>query len=388
LKKRSTSQALTAYQSYPRTQTHDVLPPPDYTHSRKHQPQAKPLWKRLLRTTAKLLCITLIVVLGFVGWKFYDNVAKLTGSRNPLAMLQAFFPAELKTTDGRTNILLAGYSVDDAGHGGAQLTDSIMVLSIDNKHKSAIIVSVPRDLWVDVPGLGYSKINAAYQYGESHHFSQPGYAPGGMGLLAQIIERDLGISTNYYALLNYTAFKDAVNAVGGVTVNLTSNDNPYGLYDPYTNLKLPNSTVTLDGQTALNLARARGDGPGSYGFPHGDFDRTEHQRQLLIALKDKASSSSVIANPFRVGQLADAAGNNVKTDMEIDEVKSLALQARKIPASSIVSIGLSDVNGKNMLRGYRSPGGQSALIPAAGIRDFSDIQAGLDGLLVPVNTTE
>lgn len=341
-------------------------------------------YKKILK---RLLIVILIVLLsggGWIGWKFYSNIAKATGDKNPLHL---FSSVPLKESNGRTNILLAGYSADDPGHDGATLTDSIMVVSIDKTNNTSLIISIPRDLWTYIPGNGYQKINAVYPYGESSHFSEDGYASGGMGLLEKVVGEDLGLEINYYALINYTAFKEAVNAVGGITIDLTSADNPYGLYDPYTSLKLPNGVVNLDGQMALNLARSRGDGPGAYGFPRSDFNRTQHQRQMLVALKDKVSSSGVISNPLKIGQLADAAGNNAKTDMKTNELESLFVLIKKIPNSNITTIGLNDVGGKNLLRSYTSPNGQSALIPAAGIDDYSVIQEQIQKLLAPPATT-
>src|SRR5258708_30037544 len=108
-----------------------------------------------------------------------------------------------------------------------------------------------------------------------------------MGLLAEVIQQNLGIKTNYYALINYNALKDGVNAVGGIGVNIQSSD-PRGLYDPSIDwsthgplVKLKNGVQHLNGEQALDLARARGDAYGSYGFARSDFDRTQNQRMMM-----------------------------------------------------------------------------------------------------------
>ena len=124
--------------------------------------------------------------------------------------------------EGRVNILLAGDSVDDPNHGGAQLTDSILLLSINTKNHSAFLSALGRDLWVYVPGLdSYQKINAA---NDVSNFNQAGYPAGGMGQLEEIVQTDLGIPVDYYGLMDYGAFKDSVDAVGGVTINIQSPD--------------------------------------------------------------------------------------------------------------------------------------------------------------------
>lgn len=340
-------------------------------------------WQRIrsgfsLKRTVLALLVVVILIVGWLGWKFAYNLHHLFGG-NPFSI---FTSTKLNGEDsGRVNILLAGNSADDPGHEGATLTDSIMVLSIDTKDNQAFMISVPRDLYVHIPGDGYSKINAANVYGNSERFSQSGYPSGGMGLLEKIVEQDLGIDINYYALINYNAFRQAVDAVGGIDITVQSSD-PRGLYDPNIDyathgplVKLSNGRHHLDGEQALDLARARGDAYGSYGFPMSDFDRTAHQRQMLLALKSKAISASVVTNPVRLGQLFDAIGQNVKTDLTLSDVHRLYDVTKNISTSSIKSISLNSVNGKNLLANYQAPDGESTLIPAAGLDDYSQIQA-------------
>jgi len=335
-------------------------------------------FRTIARRSALLSLAALVTVGGWYSWGLYQNLSKITGNNNPLQLVEAFTAADLKQTEGRTNILVAGYSADDANHGGAELTDSIMIISIDQSDKSAVVISVPRDLYVDIDGYGYSKINAAYVYGEQQKFAEDGYADGGMGLLEKTVEENLGVHSNYQALVNYTAFKDLVNAVGGVSVTIESSNN-YGLYDPNTNLKLSNGTQSLDGQTALNLARARGEGYGSYGFAQGDFTRTQNQQAILLALKDKAGSS---LNLSKIANIADALGENVETDLQLNEIKTLYGISKKINVTSIKTVTLNDVSGENMLSSYTTKSGQSALIPADGVDDFAAIQQTIDKLLL------
>lgn len=341
-----------------------------------------PKWRRLTKRGALAVLVLFVVAGGWLGWKVYNNMAKVFGSNNPLHVLSAFKPVPLKGQDkGRVNILLAGNSSDAADHGGASLTDSIMLLSINTHDNSAFMLSVPRDLWVNVPNQGYGKINTT---GAVTNFNEAGYPKGSMGALEKTLSQTLGINVNYYALVNYSAFKEAVDSVGGINVNIQSQD-ARGIYDPSFRpheggaLKLPNGNNHLSGQVALNLARARGD-PfngvyGAYGFPQSDFDRTKHQRQMMLALKEKAMSAKVISNPMKVGDLMDSVGNNVHTDFQPNELASLHYLMKKIKSSDIQSLSLNSADGKNLLVNYTAPGGQSALAPAAGPEDFSAIQA-------------
>jgi anionic cell wall polymer biosynthesis LytR-Cps2A-Psr (LCP) family protein len=183
-------------------------------------------------------------------------------------------------------------------------------------------------------------------------------------------------------LLNYTAVRDTVNALGGVTVTIQSPD-PKGLYDPNISpvdggpLKLANGPQKLDGQTALNLTRARGDAYNSYGFPQSDFNRTEHQRQVFAAMKNELSWK-LILDPRKNGKVFDAFADNVKTDVQLSEVRPLYSLFKGIPDDQLQSVSLNKVNNVNLLRSYTTPYGQSALVPAAGINDYSQIVEALD----------
>lgn len=269
---------------------------------------------------------------------------------------------------GRVNMLLVGYSVDDPGHAGANLTDSIILLSMSTTNKTGYMLSIPRDLYVNIPGFGYAKINEAYQ-------------DGGMGLLEQVVSNDFQVPIDYYALINYASVRDTVNALGGITVTIASQD-PRGLYDPNISpadggpLKLANGPQTLNGQTALNLTRARGDAYDSYGFAQADFDRTQHQRQVLTAIKDKLNWKLVL-NPRKNSQILDAVATNVKTDMAASEARPLFGLFNSIPSAKLQSLNLRDLGGHNYLDSYTTVYGQSALVPAAGLSDYSQIDAAL-----------
>ena len=307
---------------------------------------------------------------GFIGWKLYQNVSKVTGDKNPLDLFSLFVGGPLNETNGRINILLAGDSADDPNHQGADLTDSIMLISVNPTKKSAVLLSIPRDLWVDIPSYGYQKINAAYE-------------DGGMSLLSQVVQQDFGITADYTALIDYTAFKDAVNTVGGIRIDIQSPD-PRGIYDAYTHLQLPNGWVTLDGQQALDLARARGDASAGdiyYGIPNSDFTRTTYQREMLIALKNKAVTPGILSNPFKVACLADAVGNNVTTNMSLGNMVSLYNDAKGIKNQNVQSISLNNINGQNLLADYYTPDGEDALIPAAGFNDFNHIESVISNIL-------
>ena len=343
------------------------------------KPVAKPTkakWSKKRKVWSSLL-FTLAVIIGAGVWFSSSLIGNLDRvlHGNIFSDVQALFSTTRLNgeSQGRVNILLAGYQGSNSDEGA--LTDSIMIVSLNTQNHTAFTMSIPRDLWLHIPGLGYQRINDA---NTQTSFNQSGYFQGGMGQLQQIIEQDFHIPIDYYSLIDYTAFKDAVNAVGGITVNIQSPD-PRGLYDPNVDkahggpVKLPNGPAHLDGMQALALALARGDSPYAYGFPQSDINRTQHQRQMLIALEQKALSAGVLSNPITITHLVDAFGNNVKTNLSLADVLRLAQLAKKVNVANIKSYGLSYGGSSALLQTYNAYG-QDVLIPKAGLSNYSQIQ--------------
>ncbi|MBP9738116.1 LCP family protein [Candidatus Saccharibacteria bacterium] len=334
--------------------------------------------KRKLKRALLVVLLVLLLVGGFLGWKFLNTSSKVFDG-NVLGFLNT---TKLKgEEEGRVNIILAGTSEDDPDHGGAALTDSIMLVSVDTKNNTAFTTSIPRDLWVkygEQCAAGYEgKINNAYQCGESVEFSEPGYPKGGMGLLSKIVSTNFGIPIHYYGKLNYTAFKDAVDAVGGITITVDSDD-PRGIYDPNIQpkdggpVRLKNGSQKLDGLSALALARSR-NVKGGYGMSRGDFDRTTYQRAMLLALKDKALSAGVLSNPSKIGGLLDAAGDNVSTNFNTSELRRLYDLSKLVENKNIESIDLADPETNLLKTGMYN--GQSIVMPTAGINNFTQLKS-------------
>lgn len=324
-------------------------------------------WKK----RAKLLLIPFLLLAGFYGWKAF-SLSGVLGGGNPLDFFKS---TKLRGEDkGKVNIMLIGTSEDDPNHPGEDLTDSIMVISYDVNLKKAVIISIPRDLWVKT-SYASTKINALYHYGKEANFNESGYYSGGIGLLQKELEKITGLDIGYYAKVNYGALKDAVDAVGGIEVDIQGTDER-GIYDPNFDgeygknaLKLKNGLQTINGTQALLLSRAR-NANGGYGLAGSDYDRTANQRKMLIALKDKATKANVFANPIKVSQLSSALENNVKTDLKPEEVRRI-YELSKQEGSSVSSVGLTS---ENVLKNYSSEGTGAALIPTEGIGEYDEIK--------------
>lgn len=328
--------------------------------------------KRLaLRTSFGLLALIIAAAVVIGAWDAI-NVSRATKRVFGTGNLFGLIGSSGLVTDpssGRVNVLIAGYSVDDPGHSGADLTDSILLLSMNPAKHTGYMLSIPRDLYVAIPGFGHGKINEVYK-------------DGGMNLLVQVVENDFNAKIGYWALVDYGAVRDIVNAVGGVSVTINSPDGR--LYDPNRDfvtggplVDLTNGTHRLNGEQALDLSRARGD-PSPYGIPVGfeqsDFQRTADQRMIIKAIKAKLSWK-LILNPRKNNQILSAMANNIRTDMTIGQVRPLFSLFNSIPDAKLHSLSLRDLNGKNYLASTYYEG--DTLSPAAGLSDFSQINSAL-----------
>jgi polyisoprenyl-teichoic acid--peptidoglycan teichoic acid transferase len=335
----------------------------------------KSFWTHLTRFLVIGIFVIFIAGILLAVWDARNLSAatqKLFGSGNILELLNSI--SLKQDSNGRVNVLVAGNSADDPGHAGAALTDSILLLSMDPIKHTGYMLSIPRDLYVSIPGQGYGKINEAYP-------------DSGMPLLQQTVEKILGIQIDYSVLVGYTAVKQITDAIGGIDVTIKSPDGK--LYDPNkdwtTNgplVDLSNGMHHLNGEQALDLTRARGD-PSQYGYPIGfeqaDFQRTADQRMIFTALKSKMNWKLVL-NPLTNGKILSAVSANLKTNLNIDEARPLFGLFNRIPSSQLQSLSLRDLNGRNYLSSYVTPYGQSALVPAAGLNDYSDIISAISAL--------
>ncbi len=336
--------------------------------------------RRLNITKKKVIILFIVIVLltgGYFAFKLLNTSNKLfSGNIFDLFGAGAVLKAD---QDGRTNILVFGTSEDDPGHAGADLTDSIMIVSLDQEKKNAIMVSVPRDLWVKYGEACLSgfegRINVVYECGAAN-----GTEADGAKKLMDVVGEHFGLDIQYYAHVNYTVVRDTVNAVGGVDVTINSSD-PRGILDRNFDwacrfecyyVKWPNGPAHLNGDQALALARAR-NAAGGYGLSGGNFDREQYQQKILVALKNKAASAGTLANPVAISNLLDALGKNVRTSFSAAEVKTLATLANKMPSSSIKSVSLVEPTKAVLTTG--NVNGQSIVQPVAGTYDFSEVQS-------------
>lgn len=278
----------------------------------------------------------------------------------------------LKTDEnGRSNILIFG--TEPEGYDGADLTDSIMLLSINQDDGSAYTVSLPRDLYVkydSCPNLGMSagKLNATFVCVVEDDYGNEDDAAG--ALQAKVGEV-LGLDVHYYVHLNWAGFEQIIDSVGGVDVVVESSD-PRGIYDINTGLKLANGEAHLDGATALAFARSR-NSDGGYGLETSNFAREINQQKIVKATVNKATSSEIISNPAKALDLLNSLGDNIRTNFKSSEIQSLVNLADIFKDGNMTSLPLLDVENGISLVTTGNVGGASVVIPSAGTYDYSQI---------------
>jgi len=328
--------------------------------------------KRIIRIALFFLVLLFIGGAVFL-WKTGVTLDKVSlGNASILKSLIKTLPGVEKTlkgeTEGRVNILLLGMRGEGVV-GGGLLADTIMVLSIHPKNgdadlSRASLISIPRDLYVKVPGRDEQrKINAVYALGE-----QRSHGGGGIEDMRTIVSDITGLDIPYGVTINFQGFKDLVNAIGGITVRL---DQPFeegiqfrglekrcdavrftvfsGNYEEkriqrkngtyYANpkryplcfekmttqaiaelecggdFKLPAGDNNLDGDKALCYARAR--------YTSSDFDRARRQQEVIKLIKEKALSLGTLTDFSKVSAMLDSLGNNVSTNLEAWEMKRM-----------------------------------------------------------------
>jgi LCP family protein required for cell wall assembly len=232
-----------------------------------------------------------------------------------------------RTWDGksRVNMLVMGLDYRDWSEtpDGPSRTDSLILLTMDPETKTAGMLSIPRDLWVNIPGYYEDKINTAYYTGEAYQL--PG---GGPGLAVKTVEEFLGVPIHYYAQIDFGAFVKFIDEIGGVDIHVKEEIivDPLG---PGNTITLKEGVQTLDGATALAYARARNTG-------HGDFDRADRQQQVILAVRDNILNyytlSKLISRALPVYQELSA---GVKTNLSLRQALLLGYYVQKISPENI-----------------------------------------------------
>ena len=367
---------------------------PKTPHQKRKKSRKK---KRIIKISSIIIGIIVLIVGGFLVYKALGMMGNVLDG-NPFDIFQQ--QALKEDAYGRSNILIVGTTDDDPtrkAEGDGILTDSMMILSVNQTTKDAYMFSIPRDLWVQYNtacSAGYEgKINVMFGCiadGDTEE-AETARLDGIREFVGDIFDIDL----QYAVHVRSNVVSDAVNAVGGVTVKVESRD-PRGVLDASIDwmctqgnptaeekqkrcptghyIDFPIGDNEMDGDKAMWFSRARGVGYGeTYGLEQSNFDREQNQQRVIIALKDKALSTGTLTDFSKITKLMDAMGENLRSNVETKEVRTIMSLASEITNDNIKR--LSFVEEDNMLMTTGSVGGQSVVQPSAGLYDYSDIRA-------------
>lgn len=239
---------------------------------------------------------------------------------------------ELPQWDGasRINIAFFGLRGDDGqGEGCPTCTDTIMVLTVDPVTKTAGMLSIPRDMWVNIPGAGYSRINTAWAIGENAKL--PG---GGPALAMQTVSQFIGVPIHYYVQVDFGTFVSFINLIGGIDVYVEERMvlDPLGEGPDHFVLK-PGDYRHLTGPRALAYARCRHESQGCSG---GDVGRAKRQQQVILAIRDKVLEPETFATLItQAPQLYAEFSSGIHTNMSLEDAIQLAVLAKDIRVDDI-----------------------------------------------------
>ncbi len=277
---------------------------------------------------------------------------------------------------GRVNFLLLGYG--GAGHDGPYLTDSMMVVSAQTDTHQLAMVSIPRDIWIPIPtnryGLNWTtKINGAYTIGardDIFPYKDPPYrgALGGGNLSAEMVHWVTGLPIPYWVAVDFEGFRKAVDAVGGIDVNvpraLDDREYPVDETDGYTHVHFDAGWQHMDGARALQFARLRH-------TEGGDFDRSRRQQLILLAVRSRVLGIGGI--PRLLG-LMDVLQDHFRTNMNLQQVRTFADVVSRLQDNRAARVSIDDTN---FLYDAISTDGQDILLPYdpnyAGLHRYLDL---------------
>jgi LCP family protein required for cell wall assembly len=316
------------------------------------EPKVKKRWITL---------VVLALVLALVGFWY----AKNQQAQNIVSGVVSSPIDILKNSDGVTNVLLLG--IGGEGHEGGDLTDSILLASFNLKTNKVTLIAIPRDVWV---ASMKAKINTAYHYGNERREG------GGRDLAKSAVAETLGIPVHYVLVLDFQGFVKAIDAVGGIDVEVENTFDDYKYPIPgketaepeserYEHIHFDKGITHMDGATALKFARSR----HALGDEGTDFARAARQEKIILAFRNKIVSADTIFSSEIINKLKDSVSSSIDTDIEGAEQASFPKAILGLGGKeNIQNIALTDYlqNPKN-LKPYA---GQWVLIPSPSIEEL------------------
>jgi len=343
----------------------------------------KIIWTGFLWRIFFLLIVTLIGYTAYFIFNVYHNLNKITQTEtqtasdtsfnnpadNDTEKKSSFFHKKLQgESDNRINILLLGL---DGGErkSGTYLTDTIILASIDPHTYRASLLSIPRDLYVQIPHTDYhTKINALYTYGLKNAELD---SPQAVELIRQAVEEITGQKIPYYIIVDFAGFKEVIKILDGIDITVPEDikDTRYpGPNYSYETFEIKKGPHHLDAETALKYARVRH-------TKGGDFGRAERQQQIMTAVRQKALSLKLLSNPQKIIELSKVLGDHIKTNLDKYEIWRLIELTKDINPQQITTKVLDAWSKDSLLRStHILLGGRPAYVLQPRIKTYAEIQ--------------
>ncbi len=350
----------------------NALNQPGGTSGQKPKPKAKKTGKKVLFTvifaiTVMLVFSSRVLISDQSSTSWFSKIPILS----QLKHLAESADKKLKGEDrDRINILLLG--MGGKNHDGSNLTDTIIVASLQPSTGKVAMVSVPRDMVVPIEDMGWQKINSVNAYAESDN-------PGSGGLaVSQAVSDVLLTPIDYYVRVDFAGFIDIIDKVGGINVDVenTLDDYNYPIMgredaEPYDSrfehLHIDTGEQTMDGALALKYARSR----HAAGVEGSDFARARRQQKIIEAVKDKLLNFNLLLNPQLITDIIGDLQDHISTNLQVWEIVKLWSKFKDVTSGDITNKVLD--NGPNgLLVDSISDQGAYILLPRSG--DFAEIQ--------------
>ncbi len=294
--------------------------------------------------------------------KTNETLARISDDKEQPSVMKALAnianPHSYKTLNGfdsgRINILLLGRA--NTHKSGKDLTDTIMVASINTTNYTIGLFSIPRDLLVQTD-YGYVKINSVYQTGLRNNV--------GADHITNIVQDITGQTIHYYVVMDFEGFIKIIDTLEGINVDVPSHikDERYpGPGYSYETFEVYPGLQKFNGETALKYARTRHDA-------EGDFGRAKRQQQIMQSAKNKAFSLGTIVNPMRIAEIFDVLGDHIHTNISPNEIEPFIALIKKLDTQNITTVVIDAWQPGSLLmstRQYGSGGGISGLTPRTG----------------------
>jgi len=306
--------------------------PPPKNIQPQEEPKEKPpekIFKKEKFPSQLLLTLgATLAILFLIGFAVFQVVKSLDLS----SIIFSFSEPLQKDTQGKTNVLLIG--IGGEGHDGPNLTDTLMLTSIDYENKAVSMLSIPRDLWVKNKEIDGSKINSVYAISRKKGSHQA------LQILENTLTEISDLPLQYYIKIDFKGFEKIIDSLGGVDVivekDLYDNEYPIGETGRNEVFSLKAGPQHLDGATALKFARSR------HGTSGGDTGRAQRQQQLISAVKEKALSLNILTNPTTLRSLYNSVNESIETNLTIGEMIEMAKTIKSFDTNTITPIVLND----------------------------------------------